>query len=87
MKISTTTFGLVCSAALLIASSVSVVRAQNDPEAAIAKKQADLDRQRLELEKRSLELQQRELNLEKARQELQAQQSGCLLYTSDAADE
>jgi len=45
--------------------------AQNNPEAAIAKKQAELERQRIALEKRSVELQQKELELEKARQELQ----------------
>ena len=77
---------LVCCAALLVASSVSVVRAQNDPEAAIAKKQADLDRQRLELEKKNLELQQRELNLEKARQELQALQCGRSLRMNLSGD-
>ena len=64
MKISLLSVRLVCCATLLVASSVSVVRAQNDPEAAIAKKQSDLHRQRLELEKKSLELQQRELDLE-----------------------
>jgi outer membrane protein OmpA-like peptidoglycan-associated protein len=62
--------------ALSILISVSVVRAQNDPEAAIAEKQAQLERQRIELEKKSLELQQKELDLEKARQEFEAQQSG-----------
>ena len=86
MKISAISVRLVCCAALLVASSVSVVRAQNDPEAASAKKQADLDRQRLELEKKSLELQQRELNLEKARQELQAQQSGRSLSMNLSGD-
>src|SRR4026209_1846447 len=86
MKISAMRLRLVCCAALLVASSVSVVRAENDPEAAIAKKQADLDRQRLELEKKSLELQQRELNLEKARQELQAQQSGRSLSMNLSGD-
>src|SRR5260370_25120082 len=55
---------------------VSGVRAENDSQAAIAKKQAQLERQRIELEKKSLELQQKELDLEKARQEFQAQQSG-----------
>src|SRR5438552_10238540 len=47
------------------------VCAQNDPESAIAKKQAELERQRIALEKKNLELQQKELDLEKARQELQ----------------
>jgi hypothetical protein len=55
--------------ALSILIGVSVVRAQNDPQAAIAKKQAELERQRIELEKKTLELQQKELDLEKARQE------------------
>src|SRR5436309_7720951 len=64
------------SIALSILIGVSVVRAQNDPQAAIAKKQAQLERQRIELEKKSLELQQKELDLEKARQEFEAQQSG-----------
>jgi len=86
MKISAISVRLVGCAALLGASSASVVRAQNDSEAAIARKQADLDRQRLELEKKSLELQQRELNLEKARQELQAQQSGRSLSMNLAGD-
>src|SRR5688572_32776522 len=86
MKVSAITVRLVCCAALLVASSVSVVRAQNDSEATIAKKQADLDRQRLELEKKSLELQQRELDLEKARQELQAQQSGRSLSMNLSGD-
>jgi outer membrane protein OmpA-like peptidoglycan-associated protein len=49
----------------------ATVFAQNNPEAAIAKKQAELERQRIALDKRSLELQQKELELEKARQELQ----------------
>jgi len=71
---------------LSILTSVSVVRAQNDPQAAIAKKQAELDRQRAELEKRSLELQQKELDLEKARQEFQAQQSGRSLSINLSGD-
>lgn len=86
MKMSLLSVRLVCCATLLVASSVSVVRAQNDPEAAIAKKQADLDRQRLELEKKSLELQQRELDLEKARQQLQSQQSGRSLSMNLSGD-
>src|SRR5947207_8846224 len=64
------------SIALSILIGVSVVRAQNDPQAAIAKKQAQLERQRIELEKKSLEMKQKELDLEKARQEFEAQQSG-----------
>jgi hypothetical protein len=54
--------------ALSILTGVLVVWAQNDPQVAIAKKQAALERQRIELEKKSLELQQKELDLEKARQ-------------------
>ena len=65
---------------------VSVVRAQNDPQAAIAKKQAQLERQRIELEKKSLELQQKELDLEKARQEFEAQQSGRSLSMNLSGD-
>jgi outer membrane protein OmpA-like peptidoglycan-associated protein len=49
----------------------TTIFAQNNPEVAIAKKQAELERQRIALEKRSVELQQKELELEKARQELQ----------------
>jgi outer membrane protein OmpA-like peptidoglycan-associated protein len=64
-------FGLLALLALFLWINPSVVRAQNDPEAAIAKKQAELERQRIELEKKSLELQQKELELEKARQEIQ----------------
>jgi outer membrane protein OmpA-like peptidoglycan-associated protein len=60
--------------------------AQNDPQAAIAKKQAELDRQRIELEKKSLELQQKELDLERARQEFQAQQSGRSLSMNLSGD-
>ncbi len=63
-----------------------VSRAQNDPQAAIAKKQADLERQRLDLEKKSLDLQQKELDLEKARQEFQAQQSGRSLSMNLSGD-
>ena len=63
-----------------------MVRAQNDPQAAIAKKQAELERQRIELEKKSLELQQKELDLEKARQEFQAQQSGRSLSMNLSGD-
>jgi outer membrane protein OmpA-like peptidoglycan-associated protein len=72
--------------ALSILPNGSVVRAQNDPQAAIAKKQADLERQRIELEKRSVELQQKELDLEKARQEFQAQQSGRSLSMNLSGD-
>ena len=72
--------------ALSILIGLSVVRAQNDPQAAIAKKQADLERQRIELEKKSLELQQKELDLEKARQEFEAQQSGRSLSMNLSGD-
>ena len=78
------------TAFLLIALSVlacgSVVRAQNDPQVEIAKKQAQLERQRIELEKKSLELQQKELDLEKARQEFEAQQSGRSLSMNLSGD-
>src|ERR1700737_2074188 len=71
---------------LSILTNISIVRAQNDPQVAIAKKQAELERQRLELEKKSLELQQKELDLEKARQEFQAQQSGRSLSINLSGD-
>lgn len=77
---------IVLCVALSILPDVSMVRAQNDPQAAIAKKQADLERQRIELEKKSLELQQKELDLEKARQEFQAQQSGRSLSMNLSGD-
>jgi outer membrane protein OmpA-like peptidoglycan-associated protein len=70
----------------LIWSDLSVARAQNDPQAAIAKKQAELERQRIELEKKSIELQQKELDLEKARQEFQAQQSSRSLSMNLSGD-
>jgi outer membrane protein OmpA-like peptidoglycan-associated protein len=78
--------GTVLLAAFVIASGASLVVAQNDPQAAIAKKQAELDRQRIELEKKSLELKQKELDLEKARQEFQAQQSGRSLSMNLSGD-
>jgi outer membrane protein OmpA-like peptidoglycan-associated protein len=71
---------------LSILSGTMVVYAQNDPQAAIARKQAELERQRIELEKKSLELQQKELDLEKARQEVQAQQSGRSLSMNLSGD-
>jgi len=64
----------------------AVSSAQNDPKAAIAKKQAELDRQRIELEKKNLELKQRELDLERARQEFEAQQSGRSLSMNLSGD-
>src|SRR5260370_23265693 len=72
--------------ALPILIGISVVRSQNDPQVAIAKKQAQLEHQRIELEKRSLELQQKELDLEKARQEFEAQQSGRSLSMNLSGD-
>jgi outer membrane protein OmpA-like peptidoglycan-associated protein len=72
--------------ALSILTNISILRAQNDPQVAIAKKQAELDRQRIELEKRSLELKQKELDLEKARQEFEAQQSGRSLSMNLSGD-
>ena len=72
--------------ALSILTNISIVQAQNDPQVAIAKKQAQLERQRIELEKKSLELQQKELDLEKARQEFQAQQSGRSLSMNLSGD-
>ena len=71
---------------LSILCGASAIWAQNDPQAAIAKKQAELDRQRMELEKKSLELQQKELDLEKARQEFEAQQSGRSLSMNLSGD-
>jgi outer membrane protein OmpA-like peptidoglycan-associated protein len=72
--------------ALSTLAIVSMVNAQNDPQSAIAKKQAELERQRIELEKKSLDLQQKELDLEKARQEFQAQQSGRSLSMNLSGD-
>jgi outer membrane protein OmpA-like peptidoglycan-associated protein len=63
-----------------------MVRAQNDPQTAIAKKQTELDRQRIELEKKSLELQQKEIDLQKAQQEFQEQQSGRSLSMNLSGD-
>src|ERR1700676_4944612 len=71
---------------LSILCSVSLLCAQNDPQLAIAKKQAELERQRLELENKSLELRQKELDLEKARQEFQALQSGRSLSMNLSGD-
>jgi len=71
---------------VLIIGGVVTIFAQNDPQAALAKKQAELDRQRIELEKKSLELRQKELDFEKARQEFQAQQSGRSLSMNLSGD-
>lgn len=73
-------------ACLLSIFAVPLLRAQNDPQVAIAKKQAELDRQRVELEKRSIELKQKELDLDKARQEFEAQQSGRSLSMNLSGD-
>jgi outer membrane protein OmpA-like peptidoglycan-associated protein len=87
MKMLSTSGGkLVLSLALSIFCGASLLCAQNDPQLAIAKKQAELERQRLELDKRSLELKQKELDLEKARQEFQAQQSGRSLSMNLSGD-
>jgi outer membrane protein OmpA-like peptidoglycan-associated protein len=72
--------------AMLLLSNSSRLGAQNDPQVAMAKKQAELERQRIELEKKSLELKQKELDLEKARQEFQAQQSGRSLSMNLSGD-
>ena len=71
--------------ALMVGNSATVF-AENDPQAALATKRAELERQRLELEKKSLELQQKELDLEKARQEFQEQQSGRSLSMNLSGD-
>ena len=73
-------------ACLLSVFVVPFLSAQNDPQVAIAKKQAELDRQRIELEKRSIELKQKELDLDKARQEFEAQQSGRSLSMNLSGD-
>jgi outer membrane protein OmpA-like peptidoglycan-associated protein len=69
-----------------ILTGVPAIYSQNDPQAAIAKKQAELDRQRVELEKRSVELKQKELDLDRARQEFEAQQSGRSLSMNLSGD-
>jgi outer membrane protein OmpA-like peptidoglycan-associated protein len=74
---------LLLSCLVLTGSSLF---AQNDPQAAIAKKQAELDRQRIDLEKRSVELQQKELDLQKAQQEFEAKQSGRSLSMNLSGD-
>lgn len=65
---------------------LSTVRAQNDPNAAIAKQEKELERQRLELEKKTLELQRKELELEKARQQFEAEQSSRSLSMNLSGD-
>jgi len=84
MKTSSKTVFFLVALSILI--GVSVVWGQNDPQVAIAKKQAELDRQRIELEKKSLELKQKELDLERARQEFEAQQSGRSLSMNLSGD-
>jgi outer membrane protein OmpA-like peptidoglycan-associated protein len=69
----------------LVAGSLRIC-AQNDPQVAIAKKQAELDRQKIALEKKRLELEQKELDLQKAQQEFQAQQSGRSLSMNLSGD-
>jgi outer membrane protein OmpA-like peptidoglycan-associated protein len=64
----------------------AVVRAQNNPQIAIDKKQTALERERIELEKKSIELQKRELALEKERQEFEAQQNGRSLSMNLSGD-
>lgn len=87
MKKSSRVGGIVFLCVVLsILTDVATVRAQNDPQAVIAKKQAELERQRIALEKKSLELQQKELDLEKARQEFEAQQSGRSLSMNLSGD-
>jgi outer membrane protein OmpA-like peptidoglycan-associated protein len=75
---------------ILVAISICLTSfslfAQNNPQAAIAKKQAELDRQRIELEKKNLELQQKELDLQKAQQEFEAKQSGRSLSMNLSGD-
>lgn len=78
--------GAMLLATFLIGPGAPIVFAQDDPQAAIARKQAELDRQQIELEKKSLELQQKELDLEKSRQEFQAQQSGRSLSMNLSGD-
>ena len=85
-----TLFTCSCAISVLflfaIVTATPSVRAQNDPQAAIAKKETELERQRAELEKRSAELKQRELELERARQEFQAQQTGRSLSMNLSGD-
>ena len=75
--------------AWLIASTIIFCGATalaEDTGQALQKQQAALEKQRLDLEKRSLDLQQKELELEKARQALQAQQSGRSLSMNLSGD-
>jgi outer membrane protein OmpA-like peptidoglycan-associated protein len=71
---------------IALLGGIAVVGAQNDPQTAIGRKQAELDRQRAVLEKKSLELKQKELDLERARQEFQAQQTGRSLSMNLSGD-
>jgi outer membrane protein OmpA-like peptidoglycan-associated protein len=77
---------IIVGIALLGGSNFAVICAQSDPQVAIAKKQAELERQRIELEKKSLALKQKELDLERARQEFQAQQTGRSLSMNLSGD-
>ena len=74
------------AAGILLGSGVVAASAHDDPQLAIAKEQAELERKRIELEKKSIELRQMELDLEKQRQELQAQQSGQSLNMNLSGD-
>jgi outer membrane protein OmpA-like peptidoglycan-associated protein len=65
---------------------VADVRAQNDPQIAIEKKQAELERARIELDKKTVELKERELSFEKARQDFEARQSGRSLSMNLSGD-
>lgn len=67
-------------------TQASVVSAQNDPAAALAKQQAELERQRIQLEQKNLDLQQKELELEKARQEFETQQNSRSLSMNLSGD-
>jgi outer membrane protein OmpA-like peptidoglycan-associated protein len=69
-----------------LGTDVAIVRAQNDVQTAVGKKQAELERERIELERKSIELQQKELALEKARRDFEAQQSGRSLSMNLSGD-
>ena len=69
-----------------LGSDVTIVGAQNDPQTAVAKKQAELERERIELDQKSIDLQQKELALEKARRDFEAQQSGRSLSMNLSGD-
>ncbi len=77
--------GVLCAFVLLLAPAVSCGQ-DISTDRQVAKQQADLEKKRLDLEKKSVELQQKELDLEKARQALQAQQSGRSLSMNLSGD-